>query len=131
MLSQRGKVTVRTRGGNELRLDVEIASNDADRSRGLMFRKAMPEDAGMIFVFPETAEHSFWMRNTLISLDMLFLDAAGVVVGIVEKAAPLTDTPRTVERDSKYVLEVNGGWAARHGVAPGDQVTLEGLFDLR
>lgn len=130
MLVQRGKVTVRTRAGRELRLDVEIAANDADRTRGLMFRHAMPEASGMIFVFPEEAFHSFWMKNTFIPLDMLFIDADGRVVGVVEQAQPRTLTGRSVEGESKYVLEVNGGWCARNGVAAGDSVQLEGMYQL-
>jgi uncharacterized membrane protein (UPF0127 family) len=131
MLSQRGKVTLRTREGRELRLDVEIASDDPSRSRGLMFRRSLPEDSGMIFVFQEESFHSFWMKNTLIPLDMLFIDAQGKVVGVVENAEPRTLSSRSVEGDSRFVLEVNGGWCARHGVAAGDAVALEGMYDLK
>jgi len=131
MLSQRGKVTLKTRAGAEFRLDVEIASDDPSRSRGLMFRRTMPESAGMVFVFPEESHHSFWMKNTYLPLDMLFIDAKGTIVGIVENAEPKTLTSRSVEGDSTYVLEVNGGWCARHGVAAGDQMILEGMYDLR
>ena len=131
MLSQRGKVEIKTREGKELLLDVEIASDDAERARGLMFRKQMPEMAGMIFVFPETSVHSFWMKNTLIPLDMLFAAADGTIVGIVEGAEPRTLSPRAVETESKYVLEVNGGWCARNGVAAGDRVRLMGMYDLQ
>ena len=131
MLSQRGKVTLHLRGGREERLEVEIASDDPSRSRGLMFRTALPETAGMIFVFPDESLRSFWMKNTLIPLDMLFIDAKGVVVGVVENAEPRTLTSRSVEGDSKYVLEVGGGWCSRHGVAAGDTMSLEGMYDLR
>lgn len=131
MLSQRGKVILQTRSGKELQLDVEIASNDADRARGLMFRKAMPEMAGMIFVFPQEEFHSFWMKNTFLPLDMMFADAQGRIVGIVEHAQPHTLEPRYVEGESKYVLEVNAGFSARHGVAAGDRLTLVGMYDLR
>jgi uncharacterized membrane protein (UPF0127 family) len=131
MLSQRGKVTLHLKGGREERLDVEIASDDPTRTRGLMFRKALPETAGMIFVFPEESLRSFWMKNTLIPLDMLFVDAKGKVIGIVENAEPRTLTSRSVEGDSKYVLEVAGGWCARHGVAAGDTLALEGMYDLK
>ncbi|HEY3448637.1 MAG TPA: DUF192 domain-containing protein [Myxococcales bacterium] len=131
MLSQRGKVEIKTRDGKEYLLDVEIASDDPSRARGLMFRRTMPEMAGMIFVFPEVAFHSFWMKNTLLSLDMLFVAADGTIIGIVERAEPKTTTGRAVEGDSKYVLEVNGGWCAQHGVAAGDQLSLMGMYDLR
>jgi uncharacterized membrane protein (UPF0127 family) len=131
MLSQRGKVTIRTGDGRQLQLDVEIASNDPDRARGLMFRKTMPEMAGMIFVFPDDVVRSFWMKNTYLPLDMLFIAADGKVVGIVENAEPLTVTPRSVDANAKYVLEVNGGWCARHGVVKGDKVSLEGSYQLQ
>jgi uncharacterized membrane protein (UPF0127 family) len=129
-LEQRGVVHVTTRDGRELRLEVEIASNDRDRARGLMFRKTMGEQAGMIFVFPEELPHSFWMKNTLLPLDMLFAAADGRIVGIVENAEPLTTTSRRVEDESKYVLEVNGGWCSRHGVTAGDRLRLEGMYRL-
>ncbi|MGC4115748.1 MAG: DUF192 domain-containing protein [Myxococcales bacterium] len=131
MLSQRGKVEIKTRDGKEYLLDVEIASDDPSRARGLMFRRTMPEMAGMIFVFPEVAEHRFWMKNTLLSLDMLFIAADGTVIGIVERAEPQTTTGRAVEGDSKYVLEVNGGWCQKHGVAAGDRIRLMGMYDLK
>jgi hypothetical protein len=131
MLRQRGKVAVKTRQGRELRLDVEIASDDKARSRGLMHRASMPEMAGMIFIFPERRVHEFWMMNTLLALDMLFIDTDGTVVGIVEMAEPLTTTRRQVGEPSQRVLEVNGGWCGRHGVAAGDKVELEGMFELR
>ena len=85
----------------------------------------------MIFVFPEESLRSFWMKNTLIPLDMLFVDAKGKVIGIVENAEPRTLASRSVEGDSKFVLEVAGGWCARHGVAAGDTLALEGMYDLK
>ena len=83
----------------------------------------------MLFLFSERTDHVFWMKNTLIPLDMLFIDEAGVVAGVVADAAPLTLTPRTPGPDvlARYVLEVRGGWAARHGVAPGARVLLDGV----
>ncbi|HCF56414.1 MAG TPA: DUF192 domain-containing protein [Myxococcales bacterium] len=129
-LSQRGIARVLAADGRELPVEVEIASNDRDRARGLMFRKSMPEMAGMIFVFPEEGYQSFWMRNTYLPLDMLFIAADGAVVGIVENAEPLTTTPRAVDAESKLVLEVNGGWCSRNGVRRGDKVRLEGMYRL-
>ncbi|MGI5861384.1 MAG: DUF192 domain-containing protein [Myxococcales bacterium] len=129
-MSQRGIARVITADGRELRVEVELASNDRDRARGLMFRKSMPEMAGMYFVFPEESYQSFWMRNTYLPLDMLFIAADGTVVGIVENAEPLTTTPRAVDAESQFVLEVNGGWCSRHGVRRGDKVRLEGMYRL-
>ena len=106
---------------------LEIANTSASRERGLMYRTSLPEDGGMLFVFPEQSEQSFWMKNTLIPLDMLFIDRDGHIVGIHPDAVPLSEAPISVGKPSTYVLEVNGGWAARHGVRPGDTVELRGV----
>jgi uncharacterized membrane protein (UPF0127 family) len=103
---------------------VEIASTDADRARGLMFRTDLPPDHGMIFVFPSTEVHGFWMHNTLIALDMIFLGEDRGVVGVVANAAPRTDTSRSVGKPSRYVVEVSAGDAAAHAVGPGTQAAF-------
>jgi hypothetical protein len=92
-----------------------------------MYRTRLDEGAGMLFVFDELAEHAFWMKNTLITLDMIFIDDAGRVTGVVERATPGSLEPRSAG-PSRYVLEVNGGWAAAKGVAAGDQVRFEGVL---
>jgi len=92
-----------------------------------MFRERLGADDGMLFVFPASADHAFWMKNTLIPLDMIFVGEDGVVVGVVAGAEPLSTTPRQVGAPSRYVLEVNGGWCAAHGVARGDRLRLEGV----
>jgi hypothetical protein len=120
-------VTIETAGGRTLTVTVEVAQNDAARQRGLMYRQSLEPDHGMLFVFDETAPHAFWMKNTFIPLDMIFIDGAGQVTGIVERAEPQTATPRIAGGPSRYVLEVAGGWCAAHGVSAGDRVRLEGL----
>lgn len=102
---------------------VEIANNDDTRARGLMFRKDLPQDHGMIFVFSTTEEHAFWMHNTLIGLDMIFVGEDRTVVGVVT-AEPKTDTPRTVHKPSRYVIEVGAGEAAAHAVGPGTRLAF-------
>lgn len=97
---------------------VEIANNDEARTRGLMFRRDLPQDRGMIFVFAATEEHAFWMHNTLIGLDMIFLAEDRSVAGVVT-AAPQTDAPRSVGKPSRFVVEVSAGEAASHAVGPG------------
>lgn len=111
-----GTVVLETPPRAPITLKVEVASTDAQRQAGLMFRESMGEDEGMLFLFPTERHNSFWMHNTLIPLDMFFVDADWKVVGIVEQATPLTDDPRNVPRMSQYVLEVNGGFAKRHGL---------------
>jgi uncharacterized membrane protein (UPF0127 family) len=84
----------------------------------------MGEDHGMLFRLGERREHTFWMHNTCMPLDMLFVEDDGFVVGIVEGAEPLTDTTRSVGCQSSWVLEVNAGWARRHGVKPGQRMGI-------
>ena len=86
-----------------------------------MSRKHLDENAGMIFVFPDAAPRTFWMHNTEIPLDMIFVNSSFRVIGIVTNAAPETDTPRSVEGDARYVLEVNGGFCAKNGIKAGDR----------
>jgi hypothetical protein len=102
---------------------VEIANTDESRTRGLMFRRDLPQDTGMIFVFPTTEEHTFWMHNTPLALDMIFVGEDRSVVGVVT-AAPQTDTPRTVRKPSRYVIEVAAGEAAAHAVGPGTRAAF-------
>jgi uncharacterized membrane protein (UPF0127 family) len=120
------RVVVETRAGARLPVTVEIARTDAARARGLMFRSALAGDAGMLFIFEEAADHPFWMKNTLIPLDMIFIDDAGRVTGVVASAVPGSLEPRS-GGESRFVLEVNGGWAAVHGVRAGDRVRFEGV----
>ena len=97
---------------------VEIANTDESRTRGLMFRRDLPQDRGMIFIFPVAEEHGFWMHNTLLALDLIFLGEDRTVLGVVT-AAPQTDTTRSVGKPSRYVVEVSAGEAAAHAVGPG------------
>jgi uncharacterized protein len=106
---------------------VEVANTAAQRELGLMYRKHLDDNAGMIFVFPDTARRNFWMHNTPISLDMIFADAAGRVTGIVANAEPFSDKLLGVEGESAYVLEVNGGFCAKNGIKPGDKLDFSGF----
>ena len=121
------RVIVVTAAGARLPVTVELARTDEERARGLMNRRELAPEAGMLFVFSENEPRAFWMKNTLIPLDMLFIDDGGRVVGLIERAEPLTTSPRDPGVPSRYVLEVNGGWAARHGVRPGDRVLFENV----
>lgn len=103
---------------------VEIAADEASRARGLMFRRSLAADQGMLFLFPDTEDRAFWMHNTVIALDIIFLDETRAVVGVVANAAPQTDTPRAVGKPSRYVVEVAGGAASAHGVGPGTRAAF-------
>jgi uncharacterized protein len=114
-------------GAPRTAISVEIADTPASREYGLMFRKQMNENAGMIFIFKEQEHQQFWMKNTIIPLDMIFADSNGKIVGIVRKAEPFSEALDSVDGDSQYVLEVNGGFCERHGVKPGDILHFEGF----
>lgn len=126
LFQHRGAAEIGTATG-PIRFVVELALTDAERARGLMERTTLADDAGMLFIFPSERVQSFWMKNTLIPLDMIFIDSGGTIVGIVESADPLTLTSRSVGRASRYVLEVNGGLCRRLGISAGMPVRFEGV----
>lgn len=110
-----------------VRIEVELALTASEQARGLMFRERMPKLEGMLFVYPAERDVSFWMRNTLIPLDMVFVDEAGVVVRIHENAVPLDETPIAAGAPTLAVLEINGGLARRLGLQPGDELRSPAL----
>jgi len=120
-------VVLHGRDGRTIAVRVELARTEPERTRGLMYRNHLEPDAGMLFVFPQPSTLVFWMKNTLIPLDMLFLDRERRVVGIVENATPETETPRRVNGDSQFVLEVGGGLTRQWGVTAGSTVEFRGL----
>jgi uncharacterized membrane protein (UPF0127 family) len=105
-------------------IDVEIAHTEAARARGLMFRKSLADDAGMLFIFERQRRLGFWMRNTCIGLDMIFIADDGVIVGIEENVPTLNDDSYQVGCDARFVVEVNAGWCRRNGVRPGQRLQL-------
>jgi len=126
----RGPVAVIRGPGAAVEVSLEVAATPAERERGLMYRTSLAEGRGMLFVFDADGNQSFWMKNTLIPLDLLFIARDGTVVGIHANATPLSTANIAVGKPSRYVLEVPGGWAARHGVAAGAQVEFRGLGAL-
>ena len=120
-------VVLRPLGRTPVRVKVEIARTEPERRRGLMDRKELERDAGMLFIYEEEARHSFWMHRTLIPLDMVFLGADRRVVGVVENAEPLTEVSRGVDAPSKYVLEVNAFFARSHGLTAGTEAEFVGV----
>jgi len=118
------EVAIQTASGNRLRVQAEVARTDDERERGLMFRRKLAPEAGMLFVMPGDRDWTFWMKNTLIPLDLVFADKDGRVVGVVEDARPLDESSRKAGTPSRYVLEVNGGWCQKHGVGVGATLGL-------
>jgi hypothetical protein len=109
--------------------DAEIAVTAAERSRGLMKRDALAKDRGMLFVFPEEGQHAFWMKNTLIELDIIFIAADRRVVSIARRAQPCRKDPCDLYRpegSAAYVLEIAGGLADAYGFVAGDLVEFRG-----
>ena len=106
----------------EARFSVEIADDPAEREIGLMNRPSMPISAGMLFVYDKPSTLAFWMRNTLIELDMLFVDETGVIRNIHARAIPLDETTIFGGEDLTHVLEINGGLAERMGIEVGDEL---------
>lgn len=108
-------------------IQLEIADDNFERTRGLMHRDRMHPAFGMLFIFPGDMLRSFWMKNTLIPLDMIHINTAGEVVGVVANAEPLTETPRQTGVPARYVLELVGGRAAELGIEAGAKMRLTGL----
>ncbi len=101
---------------------VEIADDEAERARGLMFRESLGASKGMLFVYPEPGAPAFWMKNTLIALDMLFITPEGVVQYVHSNAIPGDLRPISGGQGIQYVLEIKGGMAARMGITPGTEL---------
>ncbi|SMX31498.1 DUF192 domain-containing protein [Octadecabacter ascidiaceicola] len=114
-------VTIQDDAGT-VQFTVDVADSNEERSRGLMFVEEMATMQGMLFVYESPRRASFWMRNTLIPLDMLFVDEFGVVQNIHAMAQPLDETPIFGGEDIQFVLEINGGLAAMLGLEAGDQM---------
>lgn len=114
---------VQLRAGLHL-IQAEVAADGASRSRGLMFRKGLPPNGGMLFVFDELAHHCMWMRNTYIPLSVAFLNENGEIVSISEMT-PHSEESHCAERPSRYALEMTRGWFAERGIKPG--MRLRGL----
>lgn len=106
----------------EIPIAVELADTPETRRRGLMFRTKMPRDEGMLFDFQETREVAFWMRNTFIPLDMIFIDERGTIKHIHHRAVPQDPTSIPSKFPVRFVLEINGGLAKQYGLKPGDKV---------
>lgn len=107
------------------KIDIEVADTEYDRQLGLMFRKNMTENQGMLFVFPYEQFQSFWMRNTYISLDILFVNAQKEIVTIHKNTQVLTDNSYPSSKPAKYVVEVIAGFCDAYGVDVGDIITWD------
>ena len=113
-----------------LLIRVELAADDETRAQGLMYRESVAPERGMLFLFPETAPHAFWMKNTLVPLDMIWLDEGRRIVHITRDAAPCRADPcpsYPSEAPSRFVLELAAGQAAAHKLRVGDLLTFRDI----
>jgi uncharacterized membrane protein (UPF0127 family) len=117
----KSELTIETASGKQ-HFIVEEAKSPQQMTQGLMFRRAMPADAGMLFEYDHPQPVTFWMKNTLIPLDMLFIAADGVVLDIHERAVPLSLEPIGSDKPVLAVLELNGGTVSRLGIKRGDRI---------
>jgi len=127
---QRDTLTIETEAGASHRFDIEVAVDPADRSRGLMFRQSMPADHGMLFDFERSQPITMWMRNTVLPLDMLFIEESGRVAWIAADTTPFSEALIEAPVPVRAVLELNAGTAKRLGIAPGARVVHK-LFAAR
>jgi uncharacterized protein len=120
--SRTSKMTVATASGTH-KFSIELATTEAQMEQGLMFRRYLAPDAGMLFDFKRPIAAQMWMKNTPIPLDMLFLDAGGKVVDLHERAVPYSLDVIASKAPARFVIELNGGTVARLGISVGDRVT--------
>jgi uncharacterized membrane protein (UPF0127 family) len=106
---------------------VEIADTPAKRALGLQYRRDLDDDQGMLFLFPSEEVQSFWMKNTPISLDMIFIGSNQKIVGIIQQAVPFSTAPLSVSAPSQFVLEIKGGLSRRDGIEVGDSIRFENI----
>ena len=103
------------------RIQAEVAARDPDRMQGLMHRRSMPANHGMLFVFAQAARHCMWMRNTFLPLSVAFLDEEGRILNI-EDMQPQTEDNHCAAKTARYALEMNLGWFAGKGIKPGTRI---------
>ncbi|MGH7819136.1 MAG: DUF192 domain-containing protein [Candidatus Binatia bacterium] len=127
----RPAVVLTPKGGAPVTVYVEIADNPDLQARGLMYRTHLDPDRGMLFLFDHDKNHFFWMKNTAIPLDMIFVSHDGRIVGIQANTEPFSLRPVGPGIPSRDVLEVNAGFAAAHGLAAGDTVTYRNVAASR
>jgi hypothetical protein len=123
------ELTIET-GKGEKAFSVEVVREEKERSRGLMFRQTMDADHGMLFDYDPPQDVSFWMKNTFIPLDIIFVGADGRIIAIAENTTPLSLEPIPSGGPARGVLEINGGLSAKLGIKVGDRVRHK-LFELK
>jgi uncharacterized membrane protein (UPF0127 family) len=116
------RISFTTRSGETPPFYLEIAATPETRHRGLMYVRDLPKDEGMLFIFPAEKKQTFWMKNTFISLDLIFISQEKKVVGVLQNAPILTEERQSIPAQSMYVIELNGGVAKEFGIEEGSEV---------
>lgn len=120
-------VRIKNQKGSVLNVEVEIARKPAERNIGLMYRKSLGKDSGMLFIFEDESKQMFTMKNTYVPLDMIFISRDMRIAGWVENTKPLSQEKFGIAQPSQYVLEVNAFFCRDHGIAIGDEVTFRNI----
>ncbi len=115
-------VLIFTQSKKTVTVQAEVAQTEEQREQGLMYRKELGENQGMLFIMPYSGNQEFWMKNTLIPLDLIFIGEDLIIKGMVENAIPESTNPLGISEPSRYVLEVNGGYCRKNGIQAGDTV---------
>jgi len=124
VFSKEGEVVFMRDGKQIRRIDVEIAENDAERNKGLMYRPYIPDSAGMLFIFQEPRELGFWMKNTQIPLDIIYANAGKKIISIQKNTKPFSEESLPSNGVAQYAVEVNAGFSDRNDIKPGDAISF-------
>jgi uncharacterized membrane protein (UPF0127 family) len=121
-----GELTFKRPDGSAIvTIDIEVADDEIKTAQGLMFRSSMKEKQGMLFIFPDEEERGFWMRNTRISLDLVYVNAAGEIVSIAKDAVPYSEETIPSGKPAKFVVEVLAGFTGKYEIKEGDFIAFE------
>jgi uncharacterized membrane protein (UPF0127 family) len=121
------RVIIYTKGGRQVPFRVEVADTPSKRELGLQYRRDLADDQGMLFLFPREQIQFFWMKNSPIPLDMIFINRESIIAGIIHQTIPFSTESLSVRAPSQFVLEIKGGLARHNGIEIGDRVRFEGI----
>lgn len=123
--TKEGEVVFWKNGQKHRKIDVEIAENEAERAKGLMFRSSIPDSVGMLFIFERSEPQGFWMKNTSIPLDIIYVGSDKKIVSIAENTKPFSEESVPSMGDAQYVVEVNAGFTKRNNILSGDAISFQ------
>ena len=124
VFNKEGEVTFTKKGQPFKKIEVEIAENEAERNKGLMFRSYLPDSVGMLFIFEQPDDHSFWMKNTSIPLDIIYVGPDKKIISIAENTQPYSEEPIPPYGLVQYVVEVNAGFTKSNNIQTGDVISF-------